>query len=101
MSFFKDKDRLINDLEARIANKNNSRPQSNAPAAFSFSPGFDTNFRASAQNASRSLMAELSDHETPSNKSFSNNSMCLENTEIDYLRQIVYSYMMGTDPLVI
>ena len=26
--------------------------------------------------------------------------MCLESTEIDYLRQIVYSYMMGTDPVV-
>jgi hypothetical protein len=27
------------------------------------------------------------------------NYMSLESTEIDYLRQIIYAYMMGTDPV--
>jgi hypothetical protein len=32
---------------------------------------------------------------------FDNKQHYLEATEIDYLRQIVYAYMMGTDPIVI
>lgn len=51
-------------------------------------------------------MTELSDHETISSPhvSLSGNHhnyhhMSLEATEIDYLRRIIASYMMGTDPV--
>lgn len=62
-------------------------------------------------------MTELSDHESlnsPHNLTSNSNHlhhpghhqgfgsgahMTLEATEIDYLRRIVYSYMMGTDPV--
>lgn len=49
-------------------------------------------------------MAEMSDHESLSSPRSVNSHqhhsfMTLEATEIDYLRRIVYSYMMGTDPV--
>ena len=93
----RDKDRLISDLESRLANNKPKAPSSNSYSTFS--PSFDLNYTSPLNNSNgkRSLMAELSDPD--SSKNFYLNS-CLENTEIDYLRQIVASYMMGTDPLV-
>lgn len=46
------------------------------------------------KNHCHSALLQMTDHITYS--SF----MTLESTEIDYLRQIIYAYMMGTDPVV-
>lgn len=86
-TLLKEKDKTIIDLETKLALvKSQSKTNNNY---------YNT----------RSLMVEsTSDHESSfdasRNRLNSSMSMCLESTEIDYLRQIVYSYMMGTDPLV-
>lgn len=94
-NLLKSKDKIISDLEARLA-------MTKEPIGFAQNYSNNNKTSPSLSNYySRSLMAESSDHESLSNRSLNNyNSMCLESTEIDYLRQIVYSYMMGTDPVV-
>lgn len=87
-----EKERIISDLESRLkASEASSR---------SYLPHIDYKSSPTTAMAShtfgRSLMTELSEHESNSNHS---NHMTLEATEIDYLRRIVYSYMMGTDPV--
>ncbi len=85
-TLLKEKDKIIIDLETKLALVKSQSKTNNS-------------------YYSRSLMVEsTSDHESSfdatRNRLNSSLSMCLESTEIDYLRQIVYSYMMGTDPLV-
>lgn len=84
----------------------NGRSLKKEDSSFSYLPGFDFPYKSTANNNNsngntsnyRSLMTEYSDQESINSSKL--NSMCLEATEIDYLRQIVYSYMMGVDPLV-
>ena len=50
-----------------------------------------SNFKESSVNVPD--LADFAHH-------FHSSSTTLEATEVDYLRQIIYAYMMGTDPLV-
>lgn len=88
----KDKERLINELEQKLSVYINK-------SSYDDSLGYvsSQNLR---QNNSRSLMVESSDQDSLGSKTNLYNH-CLESTEIDYLRQIIYSYMMGIDPVVI
>lgn len=97
-NFFKEKDRIIDELK---------KTTSAAPVR-SFVSNID--YKSSptattvAQQYGRSLMTELSDPEALASPRLNQTyhypvSMTLEATEIDYLRRIIYSYMMGTDPV--
>lgn len=100
---------MIKELEGKLTLLNSKQASSasgyrrsnNEDSAF-----YDFGGIKSPQQLNRSLMTELNDSDglglprNGRNSDHSLNSMCLESTEIDYLRQIVYSYMMGTDPIV-
>jgi hypothetical protein len=93
-----DKERQIQALESKLTNseENFSKfvvKKSNSNNVLNYT----NNYKMPSSNLDRSLMTELSDQET----SRLSNSQCLEPTEVDYLRSIIYSYMMGTDPIVI
>lgn len=90
-SLISEKDRLISELEQKLNNYVNK-------SSYEDSLGYvsSQNLR---QNNSRSIMAESSDQDSLGSKTNLYNH-CLESTEIDYLRQIIYSYMMGIDPVV-
>lgn len=93
------KDRIIASYETKMnVNKDNSfssflDKKENDVSLSYMSGGYRAN---GSSQADRSLMTELSEHET----SRLNTSQNLEHTEVDYLKSIVYSYMMGTDPIV-
>ena len=57
---------------------------------------FNYNDNGHTSKYSQSALLKMTDNETITYSSF----MTLESTEIDYLRQIIYAYMMGTDPVV-
>jgi hypothetical protein len=60
----------------------------------------NNNLKYPPNNSDRSLMTEIiSDQDSQNSSNLNLSSMGLEPTEIDYLRQIIYSYMMGTDPI--
>ena len=95
------KDRIISSYEAKNNNSSNFSSFLDRKSSASSDNNLSylntlTNYKH--QNASnRSLMTELSDGET---SRMNSSSQYLEQTEIDYLKSIVYSYMMGTDPIV-
>ena len=89
-SMLKEKERIISDLESRLSVKLKS--------VYEDSLGY-TATQTLKYNTSRSLMAESSDQDSLGSKNNLYNQ-CLESTEIDYLRQIIYSYMMGVDRVV-
>ena len=97
-TLLKDRDKVIIDLETKLALLRNQQGQRfetiplNSPSPRSSSSA--VNYFASKTSL---LSTDLNDSRHRHNSAL---SMCLESTEIDYLRQIVYSYMMGTDPLV-
>ncbi|CAF0851109.1 unnamed protein product [Brachionus calyciflorus] len=85
----KDRERVINELENKVTSKLLNR------SVYEDSLGY-TSTQSLKFNNSRSLMAESSDQDSLGSKTNLYNH-CLESTEIDYLRQIIYSYMMGVD----
>jgi chromosome segregation ATPase len=91
-SLLKEKERIINDLELKMS-------KANSKSVYEDSLGYVQTQNLKHSNT-RSLMAESSDQDSLSSKNNFYNH-CLEATEIDYLRQIIYSYMMGVDPVVI
>lgn len=93
-SLVSEKDRLINELEQKLYHLNHQVSKSSYEDSLGYISS--QNMR---QNNSRSIMAESSDQDSLGSKTNLYNH-CLESTEIDYLRQIVYSYMMGIDPVV-
>ncbi len=105
------KDRIIEGYEKKQEIKTesfssfiNNKKQSNPSTSSDVSISYMNNLRSSNQGdvtsniTNRSLMTELSDTET-SRVNTSGISQYMEQTEIDYLKSIVYSYMMGTDPI--
>ncbi len=104
------KDRIIESYEKKLAYKAENfssfieKKQNNPTTSSDISINYVGDFRASNggdndPNTSRSLMTELSDTETSRLNTTSGSSQYMEQTEIDYLKSIVYSYMMGTDPI--
>ncbi|RNA06163.1 golgin subfamily A member 4 isoform X2, partial [Brachionus plicatilis] len=89
-SLLKDRERVINELEQKLSLYVNK-------SAYEDSLGYVSSQNLK-QNNTRSLMMESSDQDSLGSKTNLYNH-CLESTEIDYLRQIVYSYMMGIDPV--
>jgi hypothetical protein len=107
------KDRIIASYETKLATKSDNfssfiERKSNPSTSSDISLSYVNNFKQSSpsnHNGNRSIMTELNiDNETSllNNSSYhsANSTMCLEQTEIDYLKSIIYSYMMGTDPIV-
>ena len=100
------KDRIIASYESKLSAKSDNfsnfiERKSNPSTSSDISLPFMNNYRPSpsTNGGNRSIMTELNDHET-SQLNSSNSSQSLEHTEVDYLKSIVYSYMMGTDPIV-
>jgi len=104
------KDRIIESYEKKLAYKTENfssfieKKQNNPTTSSDISINYVSDYRASNggdndTNISRSLMTELSDTETSRLNTTSGSSQYMEQTEIDYLKSIVYSYMMGTDPI--
>lgn len=106
------KDRIINSYETRLAAKSEnfssflerkeSNPSTSSDISLTYVNSFKQMSSPSTHNGNRSIMTELNDDETSrlNNSSYHSVSSSMEQTEIDYLKSIVYSYMMGTDPLV-
>lgn len=101
------KDRIISSYETKLNSNSNksdnfssfldrkSNPSSSSDNNLSYINNL-TNYKHQAAS-NRSIMSELSDSET---SRINSASQYLEQTEVDYLKSIVYSYMMGTDPIV-
>ena len=94
----KQREITISVLEAKLSNADMfSRYLTNKTSSQRTSSFGDESFGLrKSQSNHRSLMTEISDADT-----HNNSSMYLEATELDYLRQIIYSYMMGVDPITI
>ena len=110
----KDKDKKIEQLEARLEAYQNSNSDfkvlsttaqraAASPLNDDFRFGYNSS-QTSSFNRFSAMAPELNSGDQDSLGSGRGGNhfqqMCLESTEIDYLRQIVYSYMMGTDPVV-
>ena len=87
------RDQQIAVLEAKLANNSDNF------SSFLSKKNTDSRNDYSLNYKQPTLMRELSSD--PEAVKTSGNCQSLEPTEVDYLKSIIYSYMMGTDPIVI
>jgi hypothetical protein len=95
----KDSSANSNDAFLKYIDKKQKQYNSAAVIVDEGSYYLNNNLKYPPNNSDRSLMTEISDQDSHNSSNHNLSSMGLEPTEIDYLRQIIYSYMMGTDPI--